>query len=337
MHAAAQADWLSFFHWRGAGATPVLGVDLATTAVHVVELQATTRGPRISHHAHAPLQPSDWRRAAEGDAGGLVEALRRAVKASGSRLKSVALALPASAVITRTLSLPQPAHDEALEMLVEADAAQSLPFPRDEISLDFASLGPSAAAEGMIDVLLVAARSERIAQRVAWAEEAGLKAAVIGVESHAVVNAVHQLCGDDRYAESLLHFSGDGAHCLFVRGERLLFERELGQPLPFSDRMSEGPWLAPPSDWLDAACREWQRHSQLFAAAAGDVGIDRLHLVGAGAYGQALAAGMRERLGIDVGVPDPFAYWASASDRADGDRDAACLLACGLALSGLPA
>ena len=159
---------------------PLVGVDIAPEGVRVVELQSAARGLRISHHAQVPLAADAWQSALDGDPQALVASLKHAWKASGSRLRNAALALPASAVITRTLCLPQPDHDDELAWLVEADAAQSLPFPRDEISLDFANLGPAANEEGMVDVLLVAARSERIAQRVAWVEAAGLKPVVVG-------------------------------------------------------------------------------------------------------------------------------------------------------------
>ena len=349
---------------------PLVGVDIAPEGVRVVELQSAARGLRISHHAQVPLAADAWQSALDGDPQALVASLKHAWKASGSRLRNAALALPASAVITRTLCLPQPDHDDELAWLVEADAAQSLPFPRDEISLDFANLGPAANEEGMVDVLLVAARSERIAQRVAWVEAAGLKAVVVGVESLAMVTAIARLCGDSRHAESILHFSGDGTHCLFVRGERLLFERELGKPLPPAASRSDAWRASELDDWLDAASLEWQRHGQLFAAAAGDGDIDRLHLAGAGALGPLLAEGFRQRLGIDVSVPDPFLHWpgilrrghavetagddgqvrgiSDASKRGEHDADsghdhdhdaggASCLLACGLALCGLSA
>ncbi len=346
---------------------PLLGVDLAPDGVRIVEVQAAARGHRIAHHAQLPLAAGVWQSALDGDPQALVEVLKRALKASGTRLRTAALALPASAVITRTLRLPLPAHDEELEMLVEVEAAHSLPFPRDEISLDFATLGPSAPDEGLVDVLLVAARSERIVQRVAWAEAAGLKPVVVSVESQAIVTAIDGLCGDASHAESILHFSAAGTHCLFVRGERLLFERELGKPLPTATSNGNGHgWHAGELDsWLDAACLEWQRHRQLFAAAAGDADsnidrdIDRIHLAGAGALGPQLAAGFRQRLGIDVSVPDPFQYWPSmprpareaghpdgggapgrdpaqdlAHDPAHDGGGASCLLACGLALYG---
>ncbi len=366
MQVAERSGWLSWLQWRRKGVMPLIGIDLAPDGVRIVEVQTSARGHRISHHAQLPLAAGAWQAALDGDPQTLVEVLTRTLKASGTRLRTAALALPTSAVITRTLCLPQPAHDEELEMLVEAEAAQSLPFPRDEISLDFATLGPSANDDGMVDVLLVAARSESIAQRVAWAEAAGLKPAVVSVESQAVVTAIDGLCGDASHAESILHFSATGLHCLFVRGDRLLFERELGKPLPTASGHGDGGCAGELDSWLDAASLEWQRHGQLFAAAAGDGDIDRLHLVGAGALGPQLAAGFRQRLGIDVGVPDPFQYWPSMQrrardagnpevsgeqghdqiyDRADDQNhdeahdggSASCLLACGLALHGLRA
>ena len=374
MQVAERSGWLSWLRWGRKGATPVLGVDIAPDGVRIVEVQASARGHRISHHAELPLANGAWQSALDGDPQALADALKRALKASGTRLRTAALALPASAVITRTLCLPQPAHDEELEMLVEAEAAQSLPFPRDEISLDFETLGTSANDEGMVDVLLVAARSESIAQRVAWAEAAGLKPAVVSIESQAVVKAIDGLCGNASHAESIVYFSAAGSHCLFVRGERLLFERELGKPLPPAAGHGDGAHAGELDSWLDAASLEWQRHRQLFAAAAGDGEIDRLHLAGAGALGPQLAAGLRQRLGIDVHVPDPFHYWpclqrpardpgnpgrggeqgheqvdGRAHERArhqthhpdhhqpnDGGG-ASCLLACGLALHGLRA
>lgn len=363
MRVAEQSGWLSWLQWRGAGAVPLVGVDIAPHGVRIVELQPTARGPRISHHAQMPLDAGAWQAALDGDPQPLAQTLKRTWQASGTRQRQAALALPANAVITRTLCLPPPAHDEELEMLVEADAAQSLPFPRDEISLDFANLGPSVNEAGMVDVLLVAARSERIAQRTGWAEAAGLQPVIVGVESQAVVAAIDRLCGDARHAESILHFSGEATHCLFVRGDRLLFERELGKPLPVMTSSSDGVRTIELDHWLDAASLEWQRHAQLFAAASGDADIDRIHVAGAGHLGPVLAAGLRQRLGIDASVPDPFQHWPAAkhaiaaSETVDaeeaGDDDglarshhahddastsgASCLLAFGLALRGLNA
>jgi type IV pilus assembly protein PilM len=327
--------------------TPLVGVDIAPASVSIIELQASAQGPRISHHAQQALADGAWQSALDGEPQTLIDAVRRTWKASGSRLRSAALALPAGAVITRTLCLPQPAHDDELEWLVEAEAAQTLPFPREEISLDFANLGPAANEDGMIDVLLVAARSERIAQRVAWAEAAGLKPVVVGVESQAVVAAIDRLCGDRRHAESILHFSREGTLCLFVRGDRVLFERELGKPLPTQTAKADDWYASEVEAWLDAASLEWQRHGQLFAASAADGDIDRIHLAGAGALGPRLADGLRRRLGIDVSVPEPFLHWPGVQSGASGGggigdlergRDpggSSCLLACGLALHGL--
>ncbi len=363
MRVAEQSGWLSWLQWRGAGAIPLVGVDIAPDGVRVVELQSpvrNTHSPRIAHYAQQPLDHAAWQSALAGDPQALIDTLKRALKASGSRLRNAALALPASAVITRTLSLPWPAHDEELEMLVEADAAQSLPYPRDDLSLDFTRLGPSAHEEGMLDVLLVAARRERIAQRVDWAQAAGLKALVVSVDTHAVIAAIHRVCGNDSHAESILHFSGDEAHCLFVRGQRLLFDREMGTSLAVPAHRRDDSLSVELDSWLDAVSLEWQRHAQLFAATAMAGEIDRIHLAGTGTLGPLLAAGLRQRLHLDVSLPDPFLHWpelqhTQPSNHPAGDNNkhgdhrsddrqhveqhphdrTSCLLACGLALGGL--
>ncbi len=354
MRVASLTRWLSLFQACGPGMTPAIGIDLTPAEVRLVELTYTTSGPRIAHHARASIAEGGWQSARNGDAAALVDAIRRALKASGTRLRAVALALPAAAVITRTLCLPQDAHEDDIESLVEADAVQSLPFPREEISLDFTILGPSADDEGMVDVLMVAARTERIAQHLGWVEAAGLRPQLVTVDIHAVMAAVAGIKGikgakliegrsdalhPPHPPESILHVSADGVHCLFMRDGRLLFERELGVPLTI-----------PHEAWLDAACLAWQRHAQLFAASDNSIEIDHLYLTGAGAIGPALAAGLQARLGIGVSRPDPFLHWSSMmpliatmdtaiddSDVAGGSPEGAdYLLACGLALRVLP-
>ncbi len=360
MRVASLTRWLSLFQACGPGMTPAIGIDLSPAEVRLVELTHTTSEPRIAHHARASIAEGGWQSARNGDAAALVDAIRRALKASGTRLRAVALALPAAAVITRTLCLPQGAHEDDIESLVEADAVQSLPFPREEISLDFTILGPSAGDEGMVDVLMVAARTERIAQHLSWVEAAGLRPQLVTVDTHAVMAAVAGVRGirgikgtkgtkviegrsDELHPphppESILHVSAEGVHCLFMRDGRLLFERELGVPLTI-----------PHEAWLDAACLAWQRHAQLFAASATSIEIDHLYLTGAGAIGPALAAGLQARLGIGVSCPDPFLHWSSMmpliatmgtaiddSGIAGGSPEGGdYLLACGLALRILP-
>jgi len=115
----------------------------------------------------------------------VAESLRRAWKRMGTRTKHVAMALPAAAVITKKIIVPAGLREDELETQVETEANQYIPFALDEVNLDFQALGPAASGPDDIEVLIAASRKEKVEDRVAAAESAGLKAFVMDVESFA--------------------------------------------------------------------------------------------------------------------------------------------------------
>jgi type IV pilus assembly protein PilM len=115
----------------------------------------------------------------------VAEAVRRLVKKSGTRTRQVAMALPASAVITKKIVLPGGLSESELEIQVESEANQYIPFSLDEVSLDFCVVGPSATSSGDVEVLIAASRKEKVQDRQGLAEAAGLKPIVVDVESYA--------------------------------------------------------------------------------------------------------------------------------------------------------
>lgn len=123
----------------------------------------------------------------------VAEAVRRVVKKSGTRTKNVAMALPASAVITKRIILPGGLSDMELEIQVESEANQYIPFSLDEVSLDFCVVGPSLNSAGDVDVLIAASRKEKVQDRQGLAEAAGLKPVVLDVESFASRLAAERL------------------------------------------------------------------------------------------------------------------------------------------------
>ena len=115
----------------------------------------------------------------------VADAVRRLVKKSGTKTKNVAMALPASAVITKKIILPGGLSDAELEIQVESEANQYIPFSLDEVSLDFCVIGPSATSSGDVEVLIAASRKEKVQDRQGLAEAAGLRPVVVDVESYA--------------------------------------------------------------------------------------------------------------------------------------------------------
>ena len=165
---------------------PLLGLDISSSSVKLVELSRDKAGNlTLERCAIEPLERG-W--ITDGNIekfDEVADAVRRLVKKSGTKTKNVAMALPPSAVITKKIVLPGGLSDQELELQVEAEANQYIPFPLDEVSLDFCVVGPSANASGDIDVLIAASRREKVQDIQGLAEAAGLKPVVIDVESYA--------------------------------------------------------------------------------------------------------------------------------------------------------
>ena len=165
---------------------PMLGLDISSSSVKLVELSRDKAG-RLTLERCA-IEPLERGWISEGNIekfDEVAEAVRRLVKKSGTKTKNVAMALPPSAVITKKIVLPGGLTDQELELQVEAEANQYIPFPLDEVSLDFCVMGPSANSMGDVDVLIAASRREKVQDIQGLAEAAGLKPVVIDVESYA--------------------------------------------------------------------------------------------------------------------------------------------------------
>src|SRR5215212_2359007 len=178
-------------------APPLIGADLSSSAIKMVELTETSIGNyRVERYAIEPL-PKDS--VVEGNINNLdavSDALRRCHKRLGTNIKNVALALPNAAVISKRILVPAGQTEEELEIQVETEANQYIPFSLDEVNLDFQVLGPAPNNPDDVEVLIAASRKEKIEDRIAAAEAAGLKALVMDVESFAAQAAFELMTAD---------------------------------------------------------------------------------------------------------------------------------------------
>jgi type IV pilus assembly protein PilM len=172
---------------------PMVGVDLSASSVKVVELE---RGGKTSFRLERyAIEPIERGAIVEGNIESpesVAESLTKALRRCGTRARDAALAMPSGAVITKKITLPAALRDEDYEIQVEAEASQYIPFPIEEVNLDFQVIGPCAHDPEEVDVLLAASRKEKIEDRVAIAEMAGLRPVVMDVEPYALHLAVEQ-------------------------------------------------------------------------------------------------------------------------------------------------
>lgn len=168
----------------------MIGLDISSSSVKMVELASDGKsGYRVERYTIEVL-PRDA--VADGNIVNLeaaAESVRRAWKKLATSTRSVAIALPASHVITKKIIVASGQREEDLEVLVESEANQYIPFALEEVNLDFQVIGPASSSPDEIEVLIAASRKEKVEDRVAVAESAGLKPVVMDVESYAVLSA----------------------------------------------------------------------------------------------------------------------------------------------------
>ncbi len=168
---------------------PLVGVDISSTAVKLLQLSQSGGRYRVEHYAVEPLPPNAVveKNIVEVEAVG--EAIKRAVQRSGLKTKFAAAAVAGSAVITKVIQMPADLSEEDLEDQIQLEANQYIPYPIEEVSLDFEVLGPVKDNPESVNILLAASRTENVDLRVAALEMGGLTAKMVDVEAFAMENA----------------------------------------------------------------------------------------------------------------------------------------------------
>lgn len=169
--------------------TPVIGLDISSSAVKLLELAKAGSHYRVESYAVEPLPPNSVLEKSISDVDAVGEAIRRAVKRSSTKNRYTAVAVPGSAVITKTITMPLDLKEDDLESQIQLEADQYTPYSLEEVNLDFEVLGASESDPNKVDVLLAASRSENVEMRVAAAEIGGLIPKIVDVEAFAVENA----------------------------------------------------------------------------------------------------------------------------------------------------
>ena len=311
---------------------PQVGVDISTTAVKLLQLSRQGDRYRVEHYAIEPLPPNAVvdRNIAEPEVVG--EAIQRALARSGSRARHAVAAVPGSAVISKLIAMPAELTEDDLESQVELEAVNYIPYPIEEVNLDFEVLGPMPGNDEMSQVLLVASRAEDVESRASALEIGGLAARVMDVETFAIENAYALLDGAGSVGDGLVALVDIGATTttLYVlRNGRSLYNREQvfgGKQL--DDEIMRRYGMAVdeariakrdgtlPSDYTDevlqpfreALVQQVSRLLQFFYAGSEFNRVDRIVLAGGTASTPGVAHLVEEQLGVPTAIANPLAH-----------------------------
>lgn len=213
-------------------ARPLIGLDISSFAVKMVELSDNGKGElRIEHYAIEPLPKDAVVDGNIADLEATSDAVQRCWKHMATSTKYVALALPTAAVITKKIILPGNLREQEMEVQVESEANQYIPFALDEVNLDFQVIGPAPSGPEEVEVLIAASRKEKVEDRVACAEAAGLKPLVMDVESYAAQAAFElvekQLPGGGKdQVISLVDVGSNVMNVTMLKNDQAIYTRE---------------------------------------------------------------------------------------------------------------
>jgi type IV pilus assembly protein PilM len=288
------------------------------------------------------------------------EAIRRALGRSGAKTKFASAAVAGSAVITKVIPMPADLSDEDLEGQIQVEANQYIPYPIEEVSLDFETLGPVKDNPDMVNVLLAASRTENVDLRVAALDLAGLSAKVVDVEAFAMENAfkliADQLAVPKDAVVAVVDVGATMTTLIVLKNQRTIYSREQvfgGKQL--TDEVMRRYGLSYEESGLakrqgglpesyeievlepfkEAMVQQISRLLQFFFAGSEYSKVDQVVLAGGCASISGVADMVEEQLGVPSVVANPLANM-SLSSRVQAQtlaQDApALMIACGLAL-----
>ena len=348
-------------NWFNRKQNAVLSIDISTSAVKLLELSKMGTRYRVESFAVTPL-PQDAmidKNIANVDV--IAEAIKVALKRSDSKIKRATVAVSASAVMTKIITMPGSLTDDEMEDQIMIEADQYVPYSLDEINFDFEVQHVNENNPEMVDVLLVASRRENVDDRVEALLKAGLKATIVDVEAFAMENAFSLL--SDQFADSkgaqtvaIADIGSTMATLNVLHDGRVVYTREQGfggkqlteeiqrrYGLSYEEAgLAKRHGGLPDNytvDVLDpfkkAMVQQIQRSLQFFVSSSANRGIDSIVLAGGCASIPGIDKLVEKSLGLPVYIANPFINMTLSKKikpNALSNDAPTMMIACGLAL-----
>jgi type IV pilus assembly protein PilM len=319
-------------------AKPVIGLDISSTSVKLLELSRHGDRYRVETYAVKALPPNAVVEKNINDQEAVAEIIRAMVKQSKTKLKYAAVAVAGSAVITKMIDLPSGLSDDAMESQISLEADQYIPFPLEEVAIDFEVQGVSPRNPEQVEVLLAACRRENVEMRASVLQLSDLIPEKVDVEAYSMERAFEliseqledqegqvvaiidigatmttlsvlvagktiytreQLFGGKQLTEEIQRRYG------LSRDEAGLAKKQGGLPDDYESEV-----LAP---FKEAVVQQVTRSLQFFFSASQYNDVDYIILAGGVASLEGLAVVIEQKLGTQTIVANPFARMSVSS------------------------
>jgi len=341
----------------------LIGLDISSTSVKLLELSRKRGSLRVESYAVEPLPVNSVNEKTIQDIEAVGEAVRRAVKKSGTTATNAAVAVSGSAVITKIISMPADMSDSDMEMQIHLEAEQHIPYAIDDVNIDFQIVGETKGHEDKVDVLLAASKSENIDDRIMTLKMAGLKPAIVDIEPYTIENAFEMLAGGDpevmNGTVAVIDIGATMTSLNVVQNRELVYTRE--QPfggkllteeimrrygLSYQDAgrakrvggLPEGYEQDVLEPFKQSIAQHINRYLQFFYSSSQEMQVDEIILAGGSSGIENIDNYIHEQIGTPTSIAQPFGMidLAKGVDRERLVQDGpAMMIACGLALRGV--
>ncbi len=310
----------------------VIGLDIGSSAVKAVELRQAGKGWKVVAFGIQPVPPDSIVDGAIIDGAAVADSIKRVFENKHFKTKEVAASLSGNAVIVKKIKLPVMTEAELAESIYW-EAEQYIPFDIQDVNLDYQILdaGTSDEAGGTMDVLLVAAKKEKIADYTGVISQAGRTPVIVDVDAFALQNAFEVNYGlDPEQVVVLLNAGASAININIVTGDQSVFTRdismggnsyteavqkELNLPFESAEQLKrgqpvEGVTAEEVTPVLHAMTEqvllEIQKTFDFFKASATSDRIDRIVLSGGASRVDGFVQALTDRFSTQVEMFDPF-------------------------------
>lgn len=353
---------MSFLDFISTPARPLVGLDISSSAIKLIELSKSAAGYKVEAYRVMALPTNTMVEKNIADIPALADTLEKLVSSSGTKLTDTAVAVSGSSVITKEIELPAGLTDLQMEMQIEVEADQYIPYPMEEVAFDFDVIGPADSNEELVKVLLVACRQENVEHRREALEMAGLNPKVVDVEGFAIERAYQLMASQlGRPEAQLVAIADIGAtmftftvleqgKIIYIReqsfgGKQLTEEIQRRYGLSWQEAGEAKRKGGLPEEYeaevlqpfVDSLIKHISRSLQFFYSSSNYTEIEQLLLAGGVSAIQGLVAQVEDSLGVPVEVANLLTGMqvnSSINAAALANDGPAMMLAVGLALRG---
>lgn len=345
---------------------PLVGIDISSSAVKVLELSKDGEHFRVERYAVEPLPQNAVVEHAIAEVEQVAQAVERAVKRSGTRCRHAAVAVPAAHVITKLIKMSAKMTDQERQAQIEMEADHYIPYPLDEVNLDYCVLPSADPAASEADVLMAACRKEVVDDYIAVIQRPGLMPTVVDVETYAMEGAYELIAsqmpgGGQEKTVAVVDIGAMATTINVMHNNRSVYTRDhtfggrqLTEEIQRRYGLSyEEAGLAKkqgglPDNYqtdvlrpfMEAMCQEIMRALQFFYSSSPFNSVDQLLLAGGCAQIPGIDELVAARIGVPAMVANPFASMSLASrvkPQLLGNDAPSLMISCGLALRSFDA